>query len=43
MSLDQKKLYDMGVFMSVAGSHFCKFPYDIVQIITFMIYSDIVN
>ena len=33
----------MGVFMSGAGPHFPKFPYDIVRIHTLMIYSDIVE
>ena len=33
----------MGVFMSGAGPHFPKFPYDIVRIHTLMIYSDTVE
>ena len=33
----------MGVFMSVAGPHFPKFPYDIVRIHTLIKYSDIVE
>ena len=33
----------MGVFMSGAGPHFPKFPYDIVRKHTLMIYSDIVE
>ena len=33
----------MGVFMSGAGPHFPKFPYDIVRIHTLKIYSDIVE
>ena len=36
-------VYGMGVFMSGAGPHFPKFPYDIVRIDTLMIYSDIVE
>ena len=36
-------VYGMGVFMSGAGPHFPKFPYDIVRIHTLMIYSDIVE
>ena len=36
-------VYGMGVFMSGAGPHFPKFPYDIVPIHTLMIYSDIVE
>ena len=33
----------MGVFMSGAGAHFLKFPYDIVRIHTLIVYSDIVD
>ena len=36
-------VYGMGAFMSGAGPHFPKFPYDIVRIHTLMIYSDIVE
>ena len=36
-------VYGMDIFMSIAGSHFLKFPYDIVRIHTLMIYSDIVQ
>ena len=37
----EEAVYGMGVFMSGAGPHFPKFPYDIVRIHTMMIYSDI--
>ena len=39
----EEAVYGMGVFMSGAGPHFPKFPYDIVRIHTLMIYSDIVE
>ena len=39
----EEAVYEMGVFMSGAGPHFPKFPYDIVRIHTLMIYSDIVE
>ena len=39
----EEAVYGMGVFMSGAGPHFLKFPYDIVRIHTLMIYSDIVE
>ena len=37
----EEAVYGMVVFMSGAGPHFPKFPYDIVRIHTLMIYSDI--
>ena len=43
MSLHAKKLFMGWVFMSGAGPHFPKFPYDIVRIHILMIYSDIVE
>ena len=39
----EEAVYCMGVSMSGAGSHFPKFPYDIVRIHTLMIYSDVVE
>ena len=39
----EEAVYGMGVFMSGAGPHFPKFPYDIVRIHTLMICSDIVE
>ena len=39
----EEAVYGMGVFMSGAGPHFPKSPYDIVRIHTIMIYSDIVE
>ena len=39
----EEAVYGMGVFMSGAGPHFPKFPYDIVRIHTLTIYSDIVE
>ena len=39
----EEAVYGMGVFMSGAGPHFPKFPYDIVRLHTLMIYSDIVE
>ena len=39
----EEAVYGMGVFMSGAGPHIPKFPYDIVRIHTLMIYSDIVE
>ena len=39
----EEAVYGMGVFMSGAGPHFPKFPYDIVRIHTLMIYTDIVE
>ena len=39
----EEAVYGMGVFMSGAGPHFPKFPYDIVRIHTLMIYCDIVE
>ena len=39
----EEAVYGMGVFMSGAGPHFPKFPYDIVQLHTLMIYSDVVE
>ena len=39
----EEAVYGMGVFMSGAGPHFPKFPYDIVRIHTLMLYSDIVE
>ena len=39
----EEAVYGIGVFMSEAGPHFFKFPYDIVRIHTLMIYSDIVE
>ena len=39
----EEAVYGMGVFMSGAGPHFLKFPYDIVRFHTLMIYSDIVE
>ena len=39
----EEAVYGMGVFMSGAGPHFSKFPYEIVRIHTLMIYSDIVE
>ena len=43
MSLHAKKLFKGWVFMSGAGQHFPKSPYDIVRIHILMIYSDIVE
>ena len=39
----EEAVYGMGVFMSGAGPHFPRCPYDIVRINTLMIYSDIVE
>ena len=39
----EEAVYGMRVFMSGAGPHFPKFPYDIVRIHTLMLYSDIVE
>ena len=39
----EEAAYDLGVFMSGAGPHFPKFPYDIVRIHNLKIYSDIVE
>ena len=39
----EEAVYGIGVLMSGAGPQFPRFPYDIVQIHTFMIYSDIVE
>ena len=39
----EEAVYGMEVFMSGAGPHFPKFPYDIVRILTLMIYSDFVE
>ena len=39
----EEAVYGMGAFMSGAGPHFPKFPYDIVRLHTLMIYSDFVG
>ena len=39
----EEAVYGMGVFMSGAGPHFPKFPYDILRIHALMIYSDVVE
>ena len=39
----EEAVYGLGVFISGAGPHFPKIPYDIVRIHTLMIYKDIAD